>query len=48
MLRTTNKQVKTALIGHVLANFLPINYGGGESAIQNLVDQIDYMRIGAR
>ncbi len=48
MLRTSNKTVKTALTANVLANFLPINYGGGESAIQNLVEQVDAMRYGDR
>lgn len=48
MLRTSNKTVHTALVGHVMANFLPINYGGGDSAIQNLRDQINYMRHGNR
>lgn len=51
MLRTTNKLVKTALTGHVLANFLPINYGSDPettSALGNLREQLDSMRYGGR
>ena len=48
MLRTTNKLVKTALVAHVMAKFLPINYSGGESAMDNLREQIDAMRYGDR
>lgn len=51
MLRTTNKTVKTALKAHVLANFLPINYGSDPEttdALGNLREQIDYMRYGNR
>lgn len=47
MLRTTNKAVKTALVGHVMANFLPINYGSDPEttdALGNLREQIDAMR----
>ena len=47
MLRTTNKTVKTALVGHVMANFLPINYGSDPEttdALGNLREQIDAMR----
>ena len=50
-LRTTNKLVKTALTAHVLANFLPINYGSDPEttdALGNLRDQINYMRYGDR
>lgn len=51
MLRTTNKLVKTALSAHVLANFLPVNYGSDPettSALGNLREQIDAMRYGNR
>ena len=51
MLRTTNKSVKTALTAHVLANFLPINYGSDPEttdALGNLREQIDSMRHGGR
>lgn len=51
MLRTTNKTVKTALVAHVLANFLPINYGSDPEttdAIGNLREQIDAMQHGDR
>lgn len=51
MLRTTNKTVKTALVAHVLANFLPINYGSDPEttdALGNLREQIDAMQYGNR
>lgn len=51
MLRTTNKSVKTALTAHVLANFLPINYGSDPEttdALGNLREQIDAMQYGDR
>ena len=51
MLRTTNKTVKTALTAHVMANFLPINYGSDPEtadALGNLREQIDAMRYGDR
>lgn len=51
MLRTTNKTVKTALTAHVLANFLPVNYGSDPEttdALGNLRGQIDAMRYGNR
>lgn len=51
MLRTTNKSVKTALTAHVLANFLPINYGSDPEttdALGNLREQIDAMQHGTR
>ena len=51
MLRTTAKPVKTALVGHVLENFLPENYGSDPEttdALGNLREQIDAMRYGDR
>lgn len=51
MLRTTNHKVKTALVGHVMANFLPINYGSDPEttdALGNLREQIDAMRYNNR
>lgn len=51
MLRTSNKAVKTALVGHVMANFLPINYGSDPettNALGNLREQIDAMRYNNR
>lgn len=51
MLRTTNKTVKTALTAHVLANFLPINYGSDPEttdALGNLREQIDAMQHSGR
>lgn len=50
-LRTTNKTVKTALKAHVLANFLPVNYGSDPEttdALGNLRDQIDAMQHSGR
>lgn len=51
MLRTTNKTVKTALVAHVMANFLPVNYGSDPettTAIGNLREQLDAMQYGGR
>lgn len=51
MLRTTNKTVKTALTAHVLANFLPVNYGSDPEttdALGNLREQIDAMQRNGR
>lgn len=51
MLRTSNKLVHTALVGHVMANFLPVNYGSDPettSALGNLREQIDAMQHGGR
>ena len=51
MLRTTSKLVTDALKAHVLANFLPINYGSDPdttSALDNLREQIDAMQYGGR
>ena len=43
-MRTTNKTVVRKLEQHVLENFWPKNYGSGHIGLQNLKDQIDYMR----
>lgn len=49
MLRTTNKTVKTALTAHVLANFLPVNYGSDPKttdALGNLREQMRSIMTG--
>lgn len=45
-MKSTTKQVKQLINEHILEEFTPDNYGGGDSAIENLKDQLsvfDYM-----
>lgn len=48
MLRTTNKLVINRLKSHILDNFAPEYYGGGDSAIENLKHQIKSMQYAGR
>jgi hypothetical protein len=44
MLHTNNKQVMLQMKEHVLDNFKQENYGGCPVAMQNVVNQIEYMQ----